>query len=148
MKYHVYWLLKSSCFELSGDRNTVFFYLKSWWKDYIYWLLESYCFELLGGGKYGRFLSQKVDLKMIFTDYWKFLVLNLLEMENTVFFWAKKLMERWYLLGLFELSMIFPDLGNMIFREVFVATLAPFVIIKLPQFVITFSLICNKPKLH
>ena len=32
-------------------------------------------------------------------------------------FAAKKLMKRWYLLGLFELSMIFKGLGNMAFRE-------------------------------
>ena len=62
------------------------------------------------------FLSQKVDGNMIFTDYWKVLVLIFSGMGNTVFFWAKKLMERWYLLGLFELSMIFQDLGNMVFR--------------------------------
>ena len=35
---------------------------------------------------------------MIFTDYWKGLVLNFSVMGNTVFFWVKKLMERWYLL--------------------------------------------------
>ena len=44
------------------------------------------------------FLSQKVDINMIFTDYWKVLVLNFSAMENTVFFWSKKFMERWYLL--------------------------------------------------
>ena len=116
---------------------------------------------------------------MIFTDYWKVLVLIFSEMGNTVFSWAKKLIERWYLLitekvllwnfrwwkiwsffesrsswkhdiywllrsscfelfgdgkhglffsqklmeiwylhGLFELSMIFQDLGNMVFRAV------------------------------
>ena len=44
------------------------------------------------------FLSQKVDGKMLFTDYWKVLVLNFLVIGNTVFFWVKKLMERWYLL--------------------------------------------------
>ena len=44
------------------------------------------------------FLNQKVDGKIIFTDYWKVLVLNFSEMGNTVFFVAKKLMERWYLL--------------------------------------------------
>ena len=33
-------------------------------------------------------------------------------------FWAKTLMERRSLLGLFELSMIFKDLGNMVFRAV------------------------------
>ena len=125
------------------------------------------------------FLSQKVDGNMVFTDYWKVLVLTFSEMGNTVFSWAKKLMEIWYLLitgkflfwtfrwweirsffesrswwkddiywllrsscfelfgdwkyglffsqkvdrkmiwhGLFGLSMIFQDLGNMVFRAV------------------------------
>ena len=57
---------------------------------------------------------------MIFTDYWKVHVLNFLEVGNTAFFWAKKLMKRWYLLGLFELSMIFQDLGNTVFHAVLV----------------------------
>ena len=39
------------------------------------------------------FLSQKVDGKMIFTDYWKVLLLNFSVMGNTVFFesrsWSK-----------------------------------------------------------
>ena len=64
------------------------------------------------------FLSQKVDGNMIFTDYWKVLVLNFSVMGNTAFFSSKKFMERWYLPGLFELSMIFQDLGNMVFRAV------------------------------
>ena len=34
---------------------------------------------------------------MIFTDYWKGLVLNLSTTENAVFFLAKELMERWYI---------------------------------------------------
>ena len=44
------------------------------------------------------FLSQKVDGNMIFTGYWKVLVLTLSEMGNVVFSWAKKLTEIWYLL--------------------------------------------------
>ena len=43
------------------------------------------------------FLSQKIDGN-IFADYWKVLVLTFSGMGNTVSFWAKKLMERWYLL--------------------------------------------------
>ena len=39
------------------------------------------------------FLSQKVDGDMIFTDYWKVLVLTFSEMGNTVFSRAKKLTE-------------------------------------------------------
>ena len=67
-----------------------FFGAKSWWKGDIYWLLKSSCFELFGDGKYGLFLSQKVRGKMIFTDYWKVLVFNFSVMGNTVFFLPKR----------------------------------------------------------
>ena len=46
-------------FNFSGVENTVFFEPKSWWKYDIYWLLKSSCFELFGNGKYGLFLRQK-----------------------------------------------------------------------------------------
>ena len=50
-----------------------FFESRSWWKDDIYWLLRSSCFELFGDGKYGLFFSQKVDGKMIYTwSFWAF----------------------------------------------------------------------------
>ena len=88
----------------SGIGNIVFFEPKSWWKDDIYWLLKRSCFELFSDGKYGLFLSQEVDGKMIFTGYWEVLVLNFSMMGNTVFSSAKMLMERWYLHGLFELG--------------------------------------------
>ena len=113
--------------NFSGVKNTVFFEPKSWWK-HIYVLLESSCFELFGNGKYSLFLRQKINEKMIFTDYWNALVLNFSGMENTTVFeakswwkddiywllksscfeffrdgicgllWCKQLMERWYLL--------------------------------------------------
>ena len=113
--------------NFSGVKKTVFFEPKSWWK-HIYVLLESSCFELFGNGKYSLFLRQKINEKMIFTDYWNALVLNFSGIENTTFFeakswwkddiywllksscfevfrdgicglfWCKKLMERWYLL--------------------------------------------------
>ena len=44
------------------------------------------------------FLSQKIDGNMIFPGYWKVLVLTFSEMGDTVFTWAKKLTEIWYLL--------------------------------------------------
>ena len=103
----------------SGMGNTVFFLEpKSSWKDDIYWLLKRSCFELFCGGKYSIFLSQEVDLKMIFTGYWEVFLLNFSVMGNTVFFSPKMLMKRLYVHGLFELSMIFHDLGNMVFRAV------------------------------
>ena len=40
---------------------------RSWWKDDIYWLMKSSCFKLFGDRKYGLFLSQKVHEKMIYT---------------------------------------------------------------------------------
>ena len=103
----------------SEMRNTAFLEPKSWLKDDIYWLLKRSCFELFGDGKFGLFLSQEVGGKMIFTGYGELLVLNFSLMGNTVFFTGKKLMERWYLHGLFELSMMFHDLGNMVFRPVY-----------------------------
>ena len=66
-----------------------FFEPKSWWKVDICWLLKSSCFELFEDGKYGLFLSQKVDGKMIFTDYCKVFVFNFSVMGNTVFFQEK-----------------------------------------------------------
>ena len=52
---------------------------------HVYWLLKSSSFELFANGKYA-FLSQKVDGRVIYTDYWKGIVLKLLVMGNTVFF--------------------------------------------------------------
>ena len=49
------------------------------------------CFEFFVNGKYGLFLRQKVSGNMIFTGYWKVLVLSFSVMGNTVFFEAKRL---------------------------------------------------------
>ena len=89
MEYHLYWQLKSSCFEIFGDEKYGTLELKSWWKYDIYWLLRSSCFNIFGNDKYGLFWSQKVDGKMIFTDHWKGLVLNFSVMGHTVFFESK-----------------------------------------------------------
>ena len=136
MEYHVFWLLKISCFEFFGDgkygllfgqkvdgnmvftdywkvlvlsftkiKNTiVFFEPNSWWDYDNCWLLKIFCFELFRDGKHGRFLSQKVHGKMIFTGYWKVFVLNFSMTGNTVFLSEKKFMERCYLIYLLFLS--------------------------------------------
>ena len=80
-------------------KNVVVFEPKYWLKDDIYWLLKSSCFELFDDGKYGLFLSQEDDGKMIFTGYWKVLVLNFSMMGNTVFFKSRRWWKRWYLLA-------------------------------------------------
>ena len=86
---------KSSCFEIFGDKERDIFEPKSWWKYDIYWLLKSSCFNLFENGKYSLFLSQKVDGNMMFTDYWKGLVLNFSVVGNTVFFSAKAFIQRY-----------------------------------------------------
>ena len=70
-------------------KNTVFFEAKIWWKYDIYWLLKSSYRELFRNGKYGLVMSQNADGKMIFTDYWKVLVLNFSVMANKTFFQPK-----------------------------------------------------------
>ena len=68
-----YWIAPVLNFSKIG--NMVFFEPKSWWKDEIYRLLKSSCFELFGDRKYALFFSQKVDGKIIFTCYHCFYIL-------------------------------------------------------------------------
>ena len=53
----------------------------------------------------------------------KFLIWTFVRWEIQ-FFWAKKLMERWYLLGLFERSLTFQGFGDMIFCTVYQSTMS------------------------
>ena len=80
-----------------GKKNVVFFEPKSWWKDDIYWLLKSSCFELFGDEKYGLFLSQEVDGKDDIYWLRKSSCFELFDGGKYGLFWVKKLMERWYL---------------------------------------------------
>ena len=116
-KDDIYWLLRSSCFDLSEMGNTVFSEPKVDGKTIFtdYW---TFLFWTFRWWEIRSFLSQEVDWKMIFTGYWEVLVLNFSVMGNPVFFSVKKLVERWYLLGFFEVSIIFKDLRNMVFRAV------------------------------
>ena len=68
--------------------NTAFFRAKKV-MEISYLLLKSSCFELFRDGKYGLFFSQKVDGKIMFSDYWNVLLLNFSEMGNTAFFETK-----------------------------------------------------------
>ena len=77
--------------------NAVFFWAKKLMERYLL-VIEKFLFWTFREREVGLFLSQKVKGKMIFPYYLKVLVLNFSVMENTVFFWVKKLMEKWYLL--------------------------------------------------
>ena len=81
-----------------GWKNVVFFEPKIWWKDDIYWVVKSSCFELFGDGKHGLFLSQEVDGKDDIYWLRKSSCFELLGGGKYDLFWVKKLMERWYLL--------------------------------------------------
>ena len=73
------------------------FELKKLMERWYLLITKSSSFELFGDGKYGLFLSQEVDGKMIFTDYWEVLVLTFRKWEIRSFL-SQKLMERQYLL--------------------------------------------------
>ena len=109
-----YW--KVLVLTFSGMGNTVSFWAKKLMERWYLLITEKVLFWTFGWWEIRSFLSQEVDGRIIFTGYWEVLVLNFSVMGNMVFFSVKKLMERWYLLGLFELSMIFQDMGNMVFR--------------------------------
>ena len=131
------------------EGKNVVFWVKKLMEIWYLLITENFLFWSFREWEIRPFLSQKVDGKMLFTDYWKVLVLNFSVIGKMVFFWVKKLMERWYLLtnekflfwilrrweirsflsqkvdekmiyilGLFEISMIFRDLGNMVFHTV------------------------------
>ena len=105
--------------NFSVMENMVFFEPRGWWKRWYLLIIENFLlWTFLWWEIRSFFLSQEVDGKVIFTGYREVLVLNLSVIGNTIFFSAKKLVERWYLFSLFELSMIFEDLGNTVFRAV------------------------------
>ena len=78
----VYWLLRGLVLNFCGLENTILSGPKSRWKYDIYWLLKR-------EWEIWYFLRQKVSEKIMFTDYWKVLVLSFSVMGNTVFFEAK-----------------------------------------------------------
>ena len=112
-----YWKVFVLNFLVMG--NAVFFWVKKLMERWYLLITENFLFWTFWWWKIQSFLSQEVDGNMIFNGYREVLVLNFSVMGNTIFFSAKKLMEILYLLGVFELSTIFQDLGNMFFRAVF-----------------------------
>ena len=91
-----YWKVLVLNFSMMG--NMVFFWVHKLMEKMIFPDYGKVLVLNFSGWEIRYFLSQEVDGKMIFTGYGKVLVLNFSGMGNTGFFWAKKLMERWYLL--------------------------------------------------
>ena len=72
-KDDIYWLIKSSCFELFGGGKYGLFESRSWWKDDNYWLPRSSCFELFNGGKCDLFSVKKLVENLVFLSFpWYF----------------------------------------------------------------------------
>ena len=113
-----YWKVLALTFSEMG--NTVFSWAKKLTEIYLL-ITGKFLFWTFQWWEMRSFLSQEVDRKMIFTGYWEVLILKFWVMGNRSFS-TKNLMERWYLHGRFELSMIFQDLGNMVFRAVSLVT--------------------------
>ena len=116
MVFTDYWKVLRLTFSEMG--NTVLTWAKKLTEIWYLLMTGKFLFWTFRWWEIRSFLSKEVNGKMIFTGYWEVLVLKFSVMGNTVFFSAKKLMERWYLHGLFELSMIFQDLGNIVFCAV------------------------------
>ena len=112
-----YWKVLVLNFSVMG--NMVFFELRTWWERWYLLIMEKFLFWTFRWWEIRSFFESRSDGKMIFTSYREVIVLNFSLMGNRIFFSAKKLMERWYLFRLFELSMIFQDLGNTVFRVVY-----------------------------
>ena len=74
------------------------FWVKKVMKIWYLLITEKFLFWSFREWEIQPFLSQKVDGKMLFTDYGNVLVLNFSVIGKMVFFWVEKLMERWYLL--------------------------------------------------
>ena len=73
-------------------------------------------FWMFRGQKIRSFLSQKVDGNMMFTDYWKVLVLNFSVMGNKVFFEKKKVNEKMIFIGYWKVLVLnFSVMGNAVF---------------------------------
>ena len=103
MEYHLYWLLKGPYFELLWDGIYVFFWAKKVAEIWYILITEKFLFWTFREWEMRPFLRQKVDEKLVFTDYRKVLVLNFYVMGNTVFFETK----RWWKDYIYWLLKIF-----------------------------------------
>ena len=86
MECHGYWLLKSSCFEIFGDGKCGIFSPKKLMEMWYLLITEKILFWTFWRWQIRPFLSQRVNGKTIFSDYWKVHDLNFSEMGNTVFY--------------------------------------------------------------
>ena len=73
MEYHVYWLLKSSCFEFSREEKYGLFWAKKLMERWNLPITGKLLFWTLRRWEIRSFLSQKVDGKVIFPwSFWAF----------------------------------------------------------------------------
>ena len=104
MEYHVYWSLKSFCFEFFRDKKYGIFWAKKLMEIWYLLITEKFLFWIFWRWKIWSFLRQKVNGKMKFTGYSKVLVLNFSVMGNTVFFQPKS----WWKDDIYLVFLSFP----------------------------------------
>ena len=118
MEYHVYWSLKRSCFKFFGDEKYGIFSGKKLMERLYLLVTEKFLFWTFRWWEIRSFFESKSwwkdDIYWLLTSF----CFELFGDGKYGLFSPKKLMERWYLLGIFQLSMIFQHLGNMVFCAV------------------------------
>ena len=82
-----YWKVLVLNFPEMG--NTVFSWDKKLMERWCLLITQTFLFWTIRWWEIRSFLGQKVDGKMISTDYWKVIVLSFSEIENMVFFEPK-----------------------------------------------------------
>ena len=112
MEYHVYWLLKSFCFEIFGNGKYGLFLNQKLMEIWCLLITEKFLFWPFQRWEIPSFLSQKIVWKMIFTDYWKVLLSTLLVMGNTVFFFSQKIDGKMIFIWSFWAFHDIPGLGK------------------------------------
>ena len=101
--YEFFGFRKSWYYEFLGVKAYIFFNAENWKEVYLSLVFTKFawCYKKWERWSFSSSKSDKMIFSSIwnttFTGYWKVLVLKFSEVENTVFFRAKKFMEIWYL---------------------------------------------------
>ena len=106
-----------SFFEIFGNKKCIF-WAKTLTERWYLLITEKFLFWTFRWWKIRSFFESKSwwkdDIYWLLTSF----CFELFGDGKYGLFSPKKLMERWYLLGIFQLSMIFQHLGNMVFCAV------------------------------
>ena len=115
--------------SIFGDKKYGIFEPKSWWKYDIYWLLKSSCFNLFGNGKYGLFWAKKlieiwyllITEKVLFSTFRWWTIRSFFEPKNSwkydIYWLLKRSCFQLFGNGQYGLFLSQEVDGNMIFTD-------------------------------